>query len=175
MTFKQILHTPIDLIMKIENRFIRFLFVGVINTIVGYTLFVLCRWVGMNTQVAVLVSTILAVTFNYHSTGKLVFNNKGYRVILQFFVVYGIMYIINVWELTKFLPSTGLYDFLVAIDTQNLNLINKFSLERAKVDDAIGQLIVVLPNALMTYFLNKTFVFSNFFSKKSKKESIDRR
>lgn len=160
MNLKHILHLPIELIMSIKHPFARFLVVGVINTIVGYTLFVLCRWVGMNTEVAVLVSTVLAVTFNYHSTGKLVFHNKGYKVIIQFFVVYGIMYFINVWELKYFLPKTGIYDVLISIDKEHLDIVSKYSLEYAKVCDAMGQLIVVLPNAMLTYFLNKTLVFS---------------
>ena len=159
MILKHIIRKPIDLLMKIENRFVRFLFVGVINTIVGYTLFVLCRWIGMERAVAVLVSTILAVTFNYHSTGKIVFENRGYNVIIQFFVVYGIMYVINLLEL-HYLALSGLYEWLIGIDTQNLNIVGKYSLQHDKVGDAIGQLIVVLPNAIMTFMLNKTFVFS---------------
>lgn len=159
MILKHILQKPIALILKIKNPFIRFLFVGVINTIVGYTLFVLCRWVGMNTWWAVLISTILAVVFNYHSTGKLVFGNKGYRVIVQFFVVYGIMYFINVWELTRFLPKTGIYEFLTSLDQSLWDIVGRFSLQEDKVNDALGQLIVVLPNAIVTYLLNKTFVF----------------
>ena len=159
MTFVQAIHKPIDLLMRIENRFIRFLFVGVINTLVGYTLFILCRWVRMERAVAVLVSTVLAVTFNYHSTGKLVFENKGYSVILQFFVVYGIMYAVNLAEL-HFLAESGLYEWLIGIDGGCLNIVERFSLAHDKVGDAIGQLIVVLPNAIMTFLLNKTFVFS---------------
>ncbi len=171
MTPKQIIRLPIDLIMRVEQPFLRFLLVGVVNTIVGYSLFIICRWVGMNTEVAVLVSTILAVTFNYHSTGKLVFHNKGYRVIAQFFVVYGIIYFINVWELKYFLPSTGVYDFFIGLDENNLRIIHNLSLEYNKVCDAMGQLIVVLPNALLTYFLNKTFVFSKRKTKNCSKES----
>ncbi len=170
MTIKQLIRKPIDLIMRVEHPFVRFLLVGVVNTIVGYSLFVICRWVGMNTEVAVLVSTILAVTFNYHSTGKLVFHNKGYKVIVQFFVVYGIMYIINVWELKHFLPSTGVYDFFIDIDARNIGIVQRFSLEYGKFCDAMGQLIVVFPNALLTYFLNKTFVFS----KKSKTDEVNK-
>ncbi|MBP3254481.1 MAG: GtrA family protein [Bacteroidales bacterium] len=144
--------------MRIENPFIRFLFVGVINTVVGYTLFIICRWIGMPRAWAVLTSTVLGVTFNYHSTGKIVFQNKGYNVIVQFFVVYGIMYVINLLEL-HLLDISGLYEWIISLDGKHLNIVESFSLNHDKVGDAIGQLIVVLPNAIMTFLLNRTFVF----------------
>ncbi len=159
MTLKNILHKPIDLLMKIKNPFIRFLFVGGINTIVGYTLFILCRWVGMQRAVAVLVSTVLGVLFNYHSTGKIVFGNKGYSVIVQFFIIYGIMYVVNLLEL-HYLAESSVYDFFFDIDRSHLNLLEKFSIDLSKAGDAIGQLLIVLPNAIVTFLLNKTFVFS---------------
>lgn len=156
---KKLIRIPIDLLMSIKNPFIRFLFVGGINTIVGYTLFILCRWVGMERAVAVLVSTVLGVLFNYHSTGKIVFNNRGYNVLIQFFIVYGIMYVINLIEL-HYLDISGLYNFFFDIDRSNWDLLTRFSIDLDKAGDAIGQLIVVLPNAIVTFLLNKTFVFS---------------
>lgn len=168
MFLKNIIKKPIDLLMVIENRFIRFLFVGVINTAVGYTLFILCRWIGMERAVAVLASTVLAVFFNYHSTGKIVFDNKGYNVIIPFFVIYGIMYVINLAEL-HYLALSGLYEWLIGIDNKNLDIVGRFSLAHDKVGDAIGQLIVVLPNAIMTFLMNKTFVFSSKKNNKSVK------
>ncbi|MBR1774482.1 MAG: GtrA family protein [Bacteroidales bacterium] len=168
MTLKKLLRKPIDLLMRIENPFIRFLFVGCINTAVGYTLFILCRWVGMERALAVFVSTVLGVLFNYHSTGKIVFHNKGYNVIVQFFVIYGIMYVINLAEL-HYLAKSGLYNFFFSIDKNNLDLLTRFSIDLDKAGDAIGQLIVVLPNAIMTFLLNKTFVFG----KNKKKEVTD--
>ncbi|MGP1514700.1 MAG: GtrA family protein [Bacteroidales bacterium] len=159
MGLKRLLHIPVDLLMRIENPFIRFLFVGGINTIVGYTLFILCRWIGMERAIAVFVSTVLGVLFNYHSTGKIVFNHRGYNVIVQFFIIYGIMYIINLAEL-HYLAKSGMYDFFFSIDKDNLDILTRFSIDLDKAGDAIGQLIVVLPNAIVTFFLNKTFVFS---------------
>ncbi|MBR1626570.1 MAG: GtrA family protein [Bacteroidales bacterium] len=172
MILKKLIRIPVNLLMKIENPFIRFLFVGCINTAVGYTLFVLCRWIGMERALAVFVSTVLGVLFNYHSTGKIVFNNKGYKVITQFFVVYGIMYFVNLLEL-HYLALSGIYDFFFSIDKAHLDLLTKFSIDLNKAGDAIGQLIVVLPNAVITFLLNKTLVFSKQNDKlKTKKQDL---
>lgn len=69
------------------------------------------------------------------------------------------MYIINLAEL-HYLAKSGMYDFFFSIDKDNLDILTRFSIDLDKAGDAIGQLIVVLPNAIVTFFLNKTFVFS---------------
>jgi putative flippase GtrA len=162
--FKKIIKLPINLLLKIKNRFIRFLFVGVINTIVGYILFVLCIWIGLYRPVALLVSYILGILFNYKTTGYIVFENKSNRLLLQFFVVYGITYVINALEL-HYLAKTSIYSTIISYDY--LDIIGKLSIDVKKAGDAIGQAIVVFPNAVITFLLNKTFVFKD---KKKKEE-----
>jgi putative flippase GtrA len=166
---KRILKIPINLLWKIKNKFVRFLFVGVLNTIVGYLLFVICIWIGMYRPIALLVSYILGVMFNYKTTGYLVFENRSNRLLLQFFVVYGIMYVINNLEL-HYLAKSQVYDFIMSFDYYHL--IQRFSLDTKKVGDALGQAIVVLPNAILTFILNKTFVFKDKEKGKDKEEEI---
>ena len=88
----------------------------------------------------------------------MVFENKSNKLILKFFGVYAVMYVINAIEL-HLLANSGLYEYITNIDAQYLGIIERFSLSTRKVGDAIGQAIVVLPNAILTFILNQTFVF----------------
>ena len=90
----------------------------------------------------------------------MVFENRSNSLILKFFAVYAVMYVVNAVEL-HLLANSGLYQIIADFDMQNFGIIDKFSLSERKVGDAIGQAIVVLPNAIVTFLLNKTFVFKN--------------
>ncbi|WP_084442217.1 GtrA family protein [Termitidicoccus mucosus] len=57
-------------------RLIKFLLVGVLNTLVGYGLFCFFVFTGLHYSFAVLIATILGVLFNFQSTRKLVFNDR---------------------------------------------------------------------------------------------------
>jgi putative flippase GtrA len=56
-------------------RFVRFLFVGGINTLFGYSIFVLVYLVSGKHVAALIVSVVIGVTFNFFSIGGVVFRN----------------------------------------------------------------------------------------------------
>ncbi|MCL2335252.1 MAG: GtrA family protein [Endomicrobia bacterium] len=120
--------------IKNNKQFISFLFVGALNTVFGYSMYALFIFLGLKYPVAVLFSTILGVLFNFKTIGVLVFKNGDNRLILRFFAVYAIIYVLNVAGLAL-LKSAG---------SQNMY---------------INGLILVLPLALLSFFLNKKFVF----------------
>jgi len=117
----------------INNKFIRFLFVGVINTIFGYSLYALFLKLGFHYSIAVLASTVIGIIFNFFTTGRLVFQNTRNSLIFKFFGVYGIIYFTNVFLLKIF----DLYSF-------NLYLAGA---------------VLILPMALLSFVLNKNLVF----------------
>ncbi len=147
---------PVRLLQKIENKFIRFLFVGVINTMFGYGLFVLFIWFGMHYSIALLCSNILGILFNYKTTGYIVFANKSNRLILQFFLVYGVVYLFNLLEL-YLLDKSNVYEYILSFPI--LDFLYELPLNLNKVGDVIGQAITLLPNAILSFLLNKIFVF----------------
>lgn len=155
---KKIVFFPVKLLWKIENKFIRFLFVGVLNTIVGYFLFLLFIWTGLKYPLALLFSQILGILFNYKTTGYMVFETKSNRLLVQFFIVYGIVYLINVAEL-YFLQRSGIYEFILSQSW--IKFVYSLPINTAKLSSAMGQAIVVLPNAIITFILNKLFVFTS--------------
>lgn len=124
----------ISIIKKIlERRFIRFLLVGGINTLFGYGVFVFFIYIGIHYSLAALLGTILGVLFNFQTIGRLVFANHSNGLILKFVSVYGATYFVNVTGL-YFLNMTGMNNYLAGA-------------------------ILLLPMALITFYLNKTYVF----------------
>jgi putative flippase GtrA len=117
-----------------EYKFFRFIIVGIINTAFGYTLFALLIYLKFHYSIAVLISTILGVLFNFKTIGEIVFNNKSNRLILRFGMVYFITYWLNVFIIFIFKK----------VISENLYLVG---------------FLALIPVALITFFLNKYFVF----------------
>ncbi|MDR0645656.1 MAG: GtrA family protein [Elusimicrobiota bacterium] len=121
-------------ITRLDVKFIKFLFVGALNTAFGYACFVFFVALGFGEILAPLFSTVLGVLFNFKTTGVLVFNNKNNGLLPRFFAVYGIVYLCNVAGL-KIALLCGLGNLYVA------------------------GLILILPLAFLAFYLNKEFVF----------------
>jgi putative flippase GtrA len=153
---QKILLYPITLIWKIENKLLRFLLVGLLNTAFGYFLFLFFIWIGLHYSLSLLFSQIIGVLFNYKTTGYIVFENKSNKLLFSFFLVYGFVYLINVLEL-YFLGKSELYEYILS--RESLQFIHSLPINQDKLSDAIGQAIVILPNSLLVFYLNKKFVF----------------
>lgn len=119
---------------RLPEQFVTFLFVGVLNTLVGYLLYVFFVWVGCNYIFAPLFSTILGVLFNFKTIGVIVFKSHNNRLLGKFFGVYGMVYVCNVLGL-KCLDKVGVTNMYIA------------------------GAILVLPLALLGFGLNKKWVF----------------
>ena len=119
--------------MSEASRFVRFLFVGAVNTAFGYSTYVILLYIGLHYSAASLLATILGGIFNFFTTGRLVFANMDHRRFVRFCLVYAVSYVINV-------ACLAIFDALGA----NMYLAG---------------LPLILPMALLTYYLNKRFVF----------------
>ena len=137
MSFKKLFGQLVHLISRftrLPEQFVTFLFVGVLNTLVGYLLYVFFVWVGCNYIFAPLFSTILGVLFNFKTIGVIVFKSHNNRLLGKFFGVYGMVYVCNVLGL-KCLDKVGVTNMYIA------------------------GAILVLPLALLGFGLNKKWVF----------------
>lgn len=119
-----------------DNQFFKFMLVGVFNTLFGYAVFSILIYIGLHYTLAVFIGTIIGVIFNFKTTGKLVFNSHDNALIWKFFGVYGIIYLLNV---------VGLY-----------------FLEKISVDIYTAGAILIVPMALVSFWLNKRFVFKGY-------------
>ena len=111
-----------------------FLMVGTTNTLVGYGLFSFFLYCGLHYVAASFLATSIAITFSYHTTGKIVFKHKGSNVFFRFLGGCGINYLMNITLIT-----IGTYV------CSNLYLIAALAL---------------FPTASFSYFFNKHVIFS---------------
>ena len=125
------------LISLIKNNilFLKFILVGLINTTFGYGLYLGCLHIGLNYMIAALISTILGIIFNFFTTGRLVFKSNDNSLIFRFLFVYFIIYLFTIFGLT---------------------LLNSF-----KVSYEIAGAIMIPPNAILAFYLNKRMVFKH--------------
>lgn len=122
-----------------KHQFVKFLLVGVLNTLFGYSLFAILILIGLNYKYAVLLGTILGVLFNFKTTGRLVFGAKNNKLIFRFVGVYVVTFLLNV-------------ELLRIADGININIEQKTKM-------LIAGAIFVLPMAAISFVLMKLFVF----------------
>jgi len=115
------------------QRLLAFFVVGGLNTLFGYGVYALMILVGLTVPVAIAVSTVAGVLFNFKTTSRLVFGNRDNSKIVRFVAAYLVTYMLNV----------GLAGLLV----------------RAGLNSYLAGAAAILPMALVSYFILSRFVF----------------
>ncbi|MBC7578496.1 MAG: GtrA family protein [Tardiphaga sp.] len=126
---------PGALRMLLRSRPVRFIAIGIVNTIFGYAVFTGLYLVSGNHRLSIIGATIVGVIFNFFTTGRIVFGSSDNRLILRFVAGYAI--------------SLG------------VNLVLLEVLVRLGVNALIAQLISLPPVVVLTYFVNARLVFRN--------------
>lgn len=79
-----------------DPRIIKFLSVGVLNTVFGYAVYAILIFVNVPYLTALFVATVGGVIFNYFSFGRMVFHGHGgWFVFGKFVIAYGVVYVAN--------------------------------------------------------------------------------
>lgn len=112
-----------------QRQFVRFLFVGALNTGVGYGFFVLFVLMKLGLNIALALATGLGVLFNYVTTGRLVFAARGLGRLPFFAAVYGLTFLLNLWSL-HFLLSSGFSPILAQTILLPLMVVLNFALNK---------------------------------------------
>ncbi len=116
-----------------SGQLIRYLAVGVLNTLFGYCCYAVLLWIGLHYAAAALLATVLGVLFNFKSYGTLVFDSRDNRRLLRFIGVYVLGYLLNVAGL-RLLTGIGMSPYVAGA-------------------------VLLLPMAALNYFLHKRYVF----------------
>lgn len=119
----------------LNSQLLRFLFVGGMNTAVGYLLFAAFTWAGLSYPVAIGLATVMGVAFNFQSTGRLVFGGAHLSQLGRFVAIYVIVYLLNLGGVALLL--------------------------RAGLNIYIANAVVLLPLALVAFVLQRKFVFAS--------------
>ncbi|ACB64765.1 GtrA family protein [Burkholderia ambifaria] len=115
-------------------QLLRFLAVGGLNTLVGYSLFALLTYAGLAYPVAIGLATVGGVLFNFQSVGRLVFDGAPRSRFWRFVGVYCVIYLLNL----------GGVRLLLGLDA-NIYIANALTL---------------LPLSVIAFILNRRFVFN---------------
>lgn len=130
---KKHINYSISQFYRIKFKFVRFLFVGALNTLFSLTVYWILVYFGVHYSLAVLIATALGILFNYKTTGKLVFETNDNKFFIKFAGVYIIIYFLNVGFL-KMLFVFGIDKYTAAV-------------------------ITALPLSIISFFLMKKFVY----------------
>ncbi|WP_425104022.1 GtrA family protein [Ancylobacter sp.] len=114
-------------------QFVRFVLVGGLNTLVGYSLFAGLYLMSGDHRLALLVATILGVLFNFVTTGRLVFGNRRWGRLPLFVGIYALSFALNL----------GALELLAA----------------AGVAPLLGQLLVLPAVVVLSFLGNRLVVF----------------
>ena len=118
----------------IKYQLVRFILVGIINSLFGYGCFALFLYMGLHYALALFLATVFGVIFNFKSIGTLVFGSHDNRLMFRFIGSYGVIYFINILGIKAF-SHIGVVPY-------------------------ISGAILILPMAVLAYIFNKRFVFN---------------
>lgn len=118
----------------IRDEIIKFVVVGIINTIFYYMLYSLFIYMNFEYFLAVIFATILGVLFSFKTFSKLVFNNSNNKLIFKFLLVYCFNIVLNIFIIKAYVYFC------------NDNLY-------------IAGLIAIILIAISSFVLNKFYVF----------------
>lgn len=121
----------------LQNKLIRFFVVSGLNTVFGYGLFAFLIFIGVAYPLALLISTIAGILFNFKTIGIVVFKNHNNLLIYKFLGVYGITYLCNLGGLALF----------------------KFY----EINIYWSGAILLIPIGILAFILNKIFVFKDSY------------
>lgn len=111
----------------------RFLVVGGLNTLFGYVVYSLLALSDLSTWMVLIATNLVTISFNFVTTGGLVFRDMSLNKAPRFLICYGVIFVIYL-ELIQFLsPVCG--------------------------GRIWAMTIIVLPMAVLTYFMQSWFVF----------------
>lgn len=116
------------------QQVIAFIMTGGVNTAFGYGLYALFLMLGMNYALSLLLATCLGILFNFKITGKFVFNNQNNSLLFKFIMAY--------------------------IFSYGLNIVAIYLLEPLLNNLYLSGFIALILSVILTFILNKYFVFT---------------
>ena len=110
-------------------EFFKFLTVGFLNTIVGYTVYVALLFIDTPYLFALIFSTIIGILFNYFSFGRIFFREQGdWLIFCRFFSAYTVIFITNVVMLSTLTTYSIFSPYIAQMICLPLNVILSWSL-----------------------------------------------
>src|SRR5437588_586607 len=86
-------------------KFARFVAVGLLNTAFGYGVFAGLWLATGDHRLAIVGAYVLGITFNFFSTGRLVFGRQNLVALVPFVLGYGALFLVNIGILAALLTA----------------------------------------------------------------------
>lgn len=116
-----------------RHRWLRFLVTGGINTGFSYGVYALLVFMGLNYAISNLCSLVLGILFSFRTQSALVFNSSGQGLFWRY---------VGVWTVLYF-----------------SNIVMIGGLIRLGANAYTAGAIAIVPTAVLSFFLQKYFVF----------------
>ena len=120
------------LLKNIDEKFLKFLFVGFLNTAFSYFIYALFITFGLVANLALFLQYLIGVLWNFKTTGTIVFQNKNNKLIFKFVASYIVTFLIN---------------------SALLKMLIKY------VNEYLAQALLILPVAMLSFLILKYWVF----------------
>ena len=121
--------------MNTKRQIINFLWVGGLNTLVGYSLYAFFIFINLRYFLALLFSTCLGILFNFITIGKFVFKKSNNGVFFKFIATYVFLYL--------------------------LGLIYIQILKKININLYLSGLVTIISFSIISFTLSKFFVFKD--------------
>ncbi len=113
---------------------VRFLFIGILNTLIGYLFFIFFYFILHEELVSLLLAYIFGIIFNYSTYSKYVFTVSDRRIFSNFILIYILSFVLN-------------------------SILLKSMIVGYSINTYIAQFISLLFIVPILYILNKKYVF----------------
>ena len=120
-----------------NSEIVRFILVGIVNTIFYYIIYVLLIYLDFTYSLSVVVATMVGILFSFKTFSKLVFNSSNNKLIYKFIGVYIFNTILNIFIIKLYiywyndnLYLAGLIATLIV--SVNSFILNKFYVFKEK-------------------------------------------
>lgn len=117
-----------------NRQILNFLWVGGLNTLVGYALYAFFIFLDIRFFLALLLATGLGVVFNFFTIGRIVFKQSNSKLFFKF---------------------TAMYIFLYFLGLLFIQILKKFH-----INLYLSGFISMITLSMLSFTLNKYFVFS---------------
>lgn len=137
----------------LDKKFIKFLFVGALNTLFGYLMYTIFISTPLKREWALLCAYIAGVLWNFKTTGNIVFKVNDNKLIFKFIASYILTYFVNLYAL-NFLAKAGWGEVTANFFLNLFNIASPIALGKY-----FDQLFVIFPIAMLSFTIFKFWVF----------------
>ena len=137
----------------LDKKFIKFLFVGALNTLFGYLMYIIFISTPLKREWALLCAYVAGVLWNFKTTGSLVFKVNNNKLIFKFIASYVFTYFVNLVAL-NFLAKIQFGETAANFFLDLFNFTSPIALGKY-----VDQLFVIFPIAMLSFTIFKFWVF----------------